>query len=293
MDTANPHKIKPPRPDSGPPQGLGGEPLIKSFDRLRTNGNLLSPFVVSLSNHTQIRCAQGFIRLGGLGGRAGRGWAALGVCLLIGVCVLCARRGLADLVVIDASARQRALQEEMARTGELATAGEARAVAESFLRAQSLEPGNPATAEQLAGLYTLNARDPQSGGALGPQWAKAREQYAGAVVMRPTSPYSWANLAWTKYYLGQVDAEFYHALDVAIRLGPWEPEVQFIVTDLGFALWDELPAEIRPGVLAMAQNGQRRNATQIAAIAQKRGRLAEVCGSEKLAKLPACKPVAG
>jgi len=27
------------------------EPLIKSFDRLRTNGNLLIPFVVSLSNH--------------------------------------------------------------------------------------------------------------------------------------------------------------------------------------------------------------------------------------------------
>ena len=28
-----------------------GETLIKSFDKLRTNGNLLIPFVVSLSNH--------------------------------------------------------------------------------------------------------------------------------------------------------------------------------------------------------------------------------------------------
>jgi hypothetical protein len=28
--------------------------LIKSFDRLRTNGHLLIPFVVSLSNHIQI-----------------------------------------------------------------------------------------------------------------------------------------------------------------------------------------------------------------------------------------------
>ena len=252
MDTANPHKIKPPRPDSGPPQGLSG--------------------------------------LSGLGGR---GLAVIGACMLIGVCVLCAQRGLADLVVIDASARQLALQQEMARTGELATAGEVRSVAESFLRAQSLEPGNPATAEQLAGLYTLNARNPETGGAIGPQWAKGREQYASAVLMRPTSPYSWANLAWTKYYLGQVDAEFYHALDVAIRLGPWEPEVQFVVVDLGLALWEEMPAELQPKVLAMAENGQRRYAKQIVEIAQKRGRLAQVCGFEKLVKMAVCKGVVG
>jgi hypothetical protein len=31
------------------------EGLIKSFDRLRTNGDSLVPFVVSLSNHRQIR----------------------------------------------------------------------------------------------------------------------------------------------------------------------------------------------------------------------------------------------
>ena len=30
------------------------ETLNKSFDRLTTNGNLLIPFVVSLSNHIQI-----------------------------------------------------------------------------------------------------------------------------------------------------------------------------------------------------------------------------------------------
>ena len=34
------------------------EPLIKSFDRLRTNGIVLIPFVVSLSNHIQIRLDQ-------------------------------------------------------------------------------------------------------------------------------------------------------------------------------------------------------------------------------------------
>ncbi len=45
------------------------EPLIKSFDKLRTNGKLLIPFVVSsafaepveASNHTHNRLNQGFL----------------------------------------------------------------------------------------------------------------------------------------------------------------------------------------------------------------------------------------
>ena len=39
------------------------EPLIKSFDRLRTNGNLLIPFVVSLSNHERNQLNQRFPKL--------------------------------------------------------------------------------------------------------------------------------------------------------------------------------------------------------------------------------------
>ena len=36
------------------------EPLNKSFDRLRTNGKLLIPFVVSLSNHEWTQLVQRF-----------------------------------------------------------------------------------------------------------------------------------------------------------------------------------------------------------------------------------------
>jgi len=36
------------------------EALIKSFDRLRTNGKLLIPFVVNLSNHERNRFIQRF-----------------------------------------------------------------------------------------------------------------------------------------------------------------------------------------------------------------------------------------
>jgi hypothetical protein len=89
--------------------------------------------------------------------------------------------------------------------------------------------------------------------------------------------------------LGQVDAEFYLALQSAINLGPWEPEVQFVVVDLGFALWEQMPTDFQPQVMTLAQNGQRRYATQIVAIAQRRGRLPEACKIEKLAAMPACK----
>jgi hypothetical protein len=37
------------------------EPLIKSFDRLRTNGKSLIPFVVSLSNHERNQLIQSFL----------------------------------------------------------------------------------------------------------------------------------------------------------------------------------------------------------------------------------------
>ena len=38
------------------------ETLNKSFDRLRTNGKLLIPFVVSLSNHERNPLIQRFLR---------------------------------------------------------------------------------------------------------------------------------------------------------------------------------------------------------------------------------------
>ena len=224
---------------------------------------------------------------------AGRWPAAIGALLLMGVCVLCARWGFADLLASDAIARQAVLQERADGKGEPVAAREAKAVGDALLLAQRFDPGNPTIAEQLGSLYALNVRNGDAGGALGSQRAKSLEQYALAVAMRPTSPYSWANLAWTKYYLGQVDAEFYRALEHAIRLGPWEPEVQFVVVDLGFALWDEMPAALRPKILAMAQNGQRRYAAQMIAIARKRGRLADVCKFEKLAVMAACRPVSG
>ena len=49
--------------------------------------------------------------------------------------------------------------------------------------------------------------------------------------MRPGSPYVWASIALLKLRLGEMDAEFYGALERAARLGPWEPAVQIAIAD--------------------------------------------------------------
>ena len=225
---------------------------------------------------------------------AGRILACTGALLLIGVCVICARWGLADRIVVDASERQSALQDRIARTGEPADAREVASLADAlFLLAQQLEPGNPDIPEQLGGLYALKVRNGGAGGIIGNQGAKALEQFSSAVVMRPSSPYAWANLARIKYDQGQVDDIFYRALDNAMRLGPWERDVQFAVVDLGFALWDKAPTALRPRILSVVQNGLTRDAAQMLVIAQRHGRLAEVCKLEKLASVAACKLISG
>ena len=48
-------------PNGSPSQPIR-EALNKSFDKLRTNGKLLIPFVVSLSNHERNQLVQRFLR---------------------------------------------------------------------------------------------------------------------------------------------------------------------------------------------------------------------------------------
>ncbi len=216
-----------------------------------------------------------------------------GAVTLCAACVLCARWGFSEIILSEAITRQEALAERSMRTGEAALTREIREINEALVLAQRIDPGNPTTAESRGSLHLLNVRESDDGYATGGQQSIALEQFALALALRPGSPYTWANLARTKYNLGLVDAQFHLSMRNAILLGPWEPEVQFAVVDMGLALWDELPSDLRPKVLAMAQNGQRRYAKEIVAIAERRRRLSDICKFEKLALMPACKAESG
>ena len=105
-----------------------------------------------------------------------------------------------------------------------------------------------------------------------------------ALVGRPTSAYTWANLAQTKYLAGEIDQEFYVAMQQAARLGPWEPWIQLTSVDLGLALWDEAPAEIRGLTLAAFERGILRESSEMMKLIHKRGRLSQICESSLTSK---------
>ena len=138
---------------------------------------------------------------------------------LLWACVVCARWGLADLAISDVMALEAQVVDRLARTGVGATPQEAEALFGTLKFAQQLEPANPAVAEHFGQLHFLGlvSAAPNDSG-----HTSTLTPYLRAVRLRPTSGYAWANFAWAKYHLGQVDQKFYRALEAAMRMGPWE-----------------------------------------------------------------------
>jgi len=149
-------------------------------------------------------------------------------------------------------------------------------VRSTLLEAQRRETGNPTLQETLARLHAQR-HDGNDGAEVFQE--RALEYFQRAAVQRPTSPYTWASIALTRYRLGLIDAELQRALANATLLGPWEPEVQFIVADIGIALWDELPDVKRNEVLETVVKGMKRYPDNMLRIAEKRGRLGLICQS--------------
>ena len=137
----------------------------------------------------------------------------------------------------------------------------------------------PHSATVLEALGLLHAQRVTGGSGSQVFQEQALGYFRKAAALRPTSSYTWANIALTKHRLNEVDAELRGALSNAVMLGPWEPEVQMVVADAGFSLWDELPDASRSEVLEMAVRGMKRYSGSMLRIAETRGRLALLCQS--------------
>jgi hypothetical protein len=137
-------------------------------------------------------------------------------------------------------------------------------------RALAMAPNNP-NAHDLLGVLDLQRQDASK------YLSESASQFERALSLRPTSPYTWADVAEVKYLQGSTDATFERALVRAAQLGPWEPEVQRTVADFGLAVWNEAGPNTRNAVAAMVANGMRRNPKEMLQIAQRRGRLAIAC----------------
>jgi len=142
---------------------------------------------------------------------------------------------------------------------EIPTAAQWRAAQPGLERAIALDPGNPSYHEALARWherYTLRL-SPQSevGAAYREQ---ARVYLRRALARRPSSPYTWANLAIVHQQLGIFDGEFQAAILHAGHFGPWEPEVQLGLAYLAFTADRELSEPARAATRAAMANAVRR-----------------------------------
>ena len=76
----------------------------------------------------------------------------------------------------------------------------------------------------------------------------SRAKHLDAVRIRPTWGFAWINYAEADVLVRGNNIRAHFALQRAIALAPYEPNVQLKVLALGFSLWDGLPEELRAGV---------------------------------------------
>ena len=169
---------------------------------------------------------------------------------------------------------------------------------EAYALANRLAGARP---DFLAGLGDMHAKLTADA----PPWdAEAREHrrtaldyYREAIARRPSWPYTWANLAAVKFRLAELDREFFTALERATALGPWEPEIQRTIADLGLAAWDALSEEPRMQVRANIERGMRRQGETMVRLALRHRRADVVAplvqGDVRLDALVNAKPMIG
>lgn len=151
-------------------------------------------------------------------------------------------------------------------------------VARYFTESLDYMPGNPWAHEALGALDLARMRlSTLPRQALGYTWA-ARLRFREALEQRPASTYLWANLALSKLYLDEIDAELFAALRHADELGPWEPLAQQTVLFVGLAVWEKLDSDLRQRVVKILERGAVWNAGKMTEIVKSFGRSNLLCG---------------
>lgn len=143
------------------------------------------------------------------------------------------------------------------------------AVSRAIDAARWIAPDNPDLHEDMARLDLVRSGMPGTPGAERTGLLRQGvEAIRRAIALRPASSYSWAILLRLKHELGEYDAEFRRSLERTVTLGPWEPELQLVVADIGWSAWAGLPGAEREMVRENLVRGMKRQAEAMLAIAQ-------------------------
>ena len=155
--------------------------------------------------------------------------------------------------------------------------GEVTRVAAYFTDSLAFLPGNPWALEGLGALDLRRMRLSRTPAESVAYARDARLRFREALRQRPTSPFLWANLALSKLYLDEFDAEFFAALRHADELGPWEPSSQQIVLFASLAAWNRLDPGMRQSTARILERGGVRNAAKMFEIVKGYRRFDLVC----------------
>lgn len=143
-----------------------------------------------------------------------------------------------------------------------------------------LTPDDPTLIEHLGVALELRATgSPPDSEARRRYIAAALFHFRKAAALRPTSPYTWANILLAKYRLGEVDDEFFGAMRHALDFGPWEPAVQLIVADTGLGAWERLDSGLRGRVREDLQRAALRQSDALVRIATDHHKINLVCAA--------------
>jgi hypothetical protein len=152
--------------------------------------------------------------------------------------------------------------------------------------ARFISPEDPDHLEDLAHLALSYATLPGLDAAKrAAQLSKGIEHIHDAIALRPVSAYAWASLLLLKREQGSYDAEFRHALERTVTLGPWETELQPIVADVGLSAWAALPLAEQEMVRENFVRGMKRQPDVMIAISQSHQ---DDCKGEQAAINAAC-----
>ena len=185
------------------------------------------------------------------------------------------RTGLADVYAEPAKAYLQTKRE----AGEVLTRDEWQALSGNLIQALALAPGDPENLSELGRLYRilLEAADLDVGQIT--LYANAGSAYyQAALVLRPTWPWDWGNLALVKYQQYQDTSVVYQdALVRAVEFGPRESSVQDQVAELGSHSWSVLNPAAARAVLTAADRALQGDAQWFPGMSEARDRWRPLC----------------
>lgn len=213
--------------------------------------------------------------------------ALFAVALLLIAAWLALRMGAASWTAEDTEQDLSAWDKRTNETGLPPTQAEWQAAMRDVQAAIARNPRDPHLKELESRLLALTIR---VGEGVTNRLSESIAPLERAAALRPTSPYTWASLASALYANGKVDVRFYAVLERAVEAGPFEREALFVVIELGLAVWDTAPKSTQLAIQTALKNADRHEAAIIVEIAQRRGKLEQVCILPNTSKQSACAP---